>query len=177
MSVRWLSAVVLVGLLGGCATNVPEAVRAAPPGNPMVAEVRANPQQFVGTEVRWGGTIADVKNGKTDTEIEIVDRPLESSGRPLDTDKSGGRFIARIKGFLDPVVYGRGRDFTVTGTLAPPEKRSIGEYQYTFPVVDVRAYHMWEPLLQRPYYYDPFWYYDPWFPYYRPYPWRYGPYW
>jgi len=81
--------------------------------------------------------------------------------------------IARIPGFLDPVIYEKQREMTVTGALAEPITRTVGDFPYRYPVVDVDTYYLWAKPLPAtyPYYYDPFWY-DPWYPHrwYRPHP-------
>lgn len=143
-----------------CASQPPEAIRAAPPRNPTLTEVRTNIDAFVDTRVRWGGTIANVRNLETETLVDIVARELTKQGRPKKTDKSQGRFQARIAEFIDPVVYEQGRDLTVVGVIEGGETRNIGQYPYRYPVVAVQQYYLWEPVSQRlPYdYYDPWWY-------------------
>ena len=171
--VNSLLMVVALVWLAGCASTLPKDITEAPPGNPSVAAVRADPQRFVGAQVRWGGTIAAVENRQHETWIEVVDRPLYSGGRPQSGDSSYGRFLARVAGFLDPAIYAKGRQITVAGTVEGSVTRPIGQYTYRFPVVAVRTHLLWEPLPERREYYDPFWppYYDPWWPYYR-YPYR-----
>ncbi|WP_303906046.1 Slp family lipoprotein [Thiohalomonas denitrificans] len=167
--------------LGACATQVPERIQTAPAGNPPVAEVRSNPERFEGSRVRWGGTIANVQNRADETLIQIVARDLTDAGKPKEEDRSSGRFIARIDGFVDPAVYTQGRRLTVTGEIVGSRVEPVGEYEYRFPVVEVEASYLWPretESVRRPYYYDPFWdpfWYDPWYPYrpfgYRPYYW------
>jgi outer membrane lipoprotein len=162
-------------LLAGCASQVPRAVSEPPPRNLSVAEVRAK-QGPIGAQVRWGGTIAKVENYKTETWIEVVERPLDNDGRPQQLDQSGGRFLARVDGFLDPAIYAPGRQITVAGLLQENTTRQIGDYTYTFPVVKVISFYLWPPLSKQVYHdpwYDP-WYpwhdpfYDPWYPYFPP---------
>ena len=161
-----LMVLLLLTLLTACASQVPVAIREPIAGGPDVSSARAAKAELIGRHVRWGGVIASVENHKQDTWIELVDRPIESGGRPSDTDTSGGRFIARIPGFLDPVIYAKHREMTVTGVLAESITRPVGDYPYRYPVVDVDNYYLWAKPLPppSPYYYDPFWY-DPW---YRP---------
>ena len=164
--------------LAGCATTVPDAIRLPPPTDIPVARARENPEAYAGQRVRWGGTIASVKNGQTQTDLEVVARDLTTSGRPRVTDSTAGRFIARVSGFLDPAVYEEGRQVTVVGTLAETVTGRIGEHAYRYLVVTAEAVHLWEPIAERsdrdlyydPFYYDPFWY--PW----RPFPYYYSPY-
>jgi outer membrane lipoprotein len=166
---------VCAALLAGCASNIPKEIKEAPPGNPMVAEVRADAARFTGAHVRWGGTIAAVDNQASETWVEIVARELDGSGEPRQTDRSSGRFIAVIDGFIDPALYSEDREVTVSGVVEKSITRKIGDYDYTLPVVRVENHLLW-PLR---YEYDapdypPYWYYDPWYPFYPGYyPYRY----
>lgn len=179
--VRALLTFVLSGmLLAGCASSIPDIIRNAPSGNPGVGEVRTDPSLLIGARVRWGGTIVAVENRASESWIEIVARHLERDGRPQESGASEGRFLARIDGFVDPVVYAKGRRLTVVGALEEPVTRSIGDFSYAFPVVHSESHFLWEPLspppsvIHGPFWYDPF-FYDPWYPYYRhPF---YRPYW
>lgn len=155
--------------LAGCAST-PAPLRDSPEQSPDPAQVQAAPQQYVGTTVRWGGIITAVDNGPAESVVHIVARPLSSRGRPLETDKTSGRFLVYVAGFLDPVVYATGREFTAVGRVEGVEQRNIGEYRYSYPVVRASGYHLWPPPLPPqpdPFYYPPF--YRPWYPY--------GPYW
>lgn len=178
-AVRSLGDLLLAGwLLAGCASSVPPTIRTAPPGSPELAQARADVERFIGAQVRWGGTIAAVENRSSETWIQVVGRELGSNGRPRESDRSAGRFIARSQGFLDPEIYAKGRLLTVFGTVTGQMTRNIGDYSYQLPVVRVESLHLWEPLPRyRPYYYDPFWYYEPWYPYPHSHSWRYHPYW
>ncbi len=172
---RTCLALFAAALLTGCATYLPEAIRKAPPKDIAVSEVRRNIDLYKGQFVRWGGTIASVENRKGETWLEIVARELDGDGRPRETDVSQGRFLARITGFLDPAVYAPGREMTVAGTIEGHLTRKIGEYVYTYPVVNVELSHLWPVRVRYPrdyYYYDPFWPY-PWYPWSPWYPWGY----
>lgn len=169
-------------LASGCAT-VPDAISEAPPSAPSLSQARADVDAHVGKRVRWGGLIADVENRPEDTWVYIVARPLSRSGRPREAGESEGRFIARVKGFLDPAIYTEGRHITVAGTVAGKLTRPIGEFPYVYVTVDADTTKLWEREVPRPYYYpDPFYdpFYDPFwptrfYPWYPPYP--YYPYW
>jgi outer membrane lipoprotein, Slp family len=162
-------------LLTGCASQVPKAIQESAPGNLSVAEVRADVNVFIGRPVRWGGTIVDVENLKTDTLVEVLARPLGRDGRPSDSGPSSGRFLARIKGFLDPAVYVKDHSFTVTGTVAKAVQRPIGEHPYLYPEVAVDSHYLWAPEPEPVYAGYPYWRrwglygYDPWYPYWYPY--------
>lgn len=146
---RWLGFVCVLAL-SACATQVPPGIRDAPASSPALAEVRANPGAHQGAVVRWGGEIARVQNLEQDTRIEIVEHRLQSGGRPVEDDASGGRFIALVHGFLDPAIYAPERQITVHGTLTEPVSGQVGEHPYRYPVVEVQTVYLWEELMDYP---------------------------
>jgi len=156
-------------LAAACASNVPKAISTQPEPAITVDAVRSNLNQYLGKKVRWGGEIASVKPQTDSTLVEVVARQLYRSGRPKETDQTQGRFMVTVADFLDPTVYEKGRQFTVTGTITGSMEQAIDAYQYNYPVVTAEAYHLWEPVPQRsrydyypyPGYYDPW--YDPWY--------------
>jgi outer membrane lipoprotein len=162
--------------LSGCASQVPELIRTAPAGDVRVEEVQKQDKQFIGSKVRWGGHIISVRNQPQATLVEVLSRTLNKEGKPLREGQIGGRFMARIPGFLEPEEYPKDRLLTVTGEVKEVIEQPIGSYPYPYPVVEVKAYHLWPEEKSYPnrYYYDPF--YDPYFypyPYWRRYPYPY----
>jgi outer membrane lipoprotein len=166
-------ALFLTLLLAGCASDIPRPIREVPAGNIPLEQALKNPEQRRGTAVRWGGAISSVENRRDETWIEIVERPLDGGGQPRDTDKSAGRFLARVQGFLDPAIFAPKRLVTVAGALEGVSTRTIGEHLYTYPVVRADSTYLWPvpPKTEQPYYYPPYWY-DPWYPWGYPYPYR-----
>jgi outer membrane lipoprotein len=156
--------------LTGCA-SIPASLRDGPEHGPDPAQVQGTPEQYVGKAVRWGGVIAAVDNGPVESVVQVVSRPLSSAGRPLETDRTSGRFLVHVAGFLDPVVYASGRELTVVGQVEGVEQHNIGAYPYRYPVVRASSHYLWQlrpPPAADPYFYPPF--HRPWYPY-GPYPW------
>lgn len=141
-----LSLLISIVFLVGCATypTAPPAISEAAPG-PSVPQVRGNIEAFKGTRVRWGGEILSIKNQSRATWLEVLEYPLEDSGRPDSDEEARGRFFARMKEFLDPEIYERGREITVVGTIDESVTQRIGEHEYTYPVINVDAHHLWRP--------------------------------
>ncbi|WP_251360006.1 Slp family lipoprotein [Kangiella sp. TOML190] len=175
---KFLSLAVGIGLLAGCNTT-PETVRFDPP-NVDFNQVSQAPNSYAGDHVRWGGIVARVENLERDTLVEIVNLPLDSSARPLAEHNTGGRFIARIQGFADPLIYKQGKEITVVGVLSEPLPGKIGKHAVVFPVVDTASHHLWAKRKSRQYIdvystWDPYWFYGG---YYRwHYPYYHYPYW
>jgi outer membrane lipoprotein len=158
-------------LFSGCASKVPKVIATPPAGDIRVDEVQQRYQAFTDARIRWGGEIIAVENLPQETHIEILSRPLYDGGKPKDDSRSIGRFLARIEGYLEPEEYPKNRKITVTGRIVEIVNKPVGEYLYSYPVVEVEAYHVWpeQKVYTHPYYYDPF--YDPFFhPYWPRYP-------
>lgn len=162
-------------VLVGCASKLPESIRVAPASQPTIDQARHAADRYVGTAVRWGGELVEVRNQRASTELEILGRQLDSDGEPRPNSNAQGRFIARVEGFIDPADYQSGQLLTVAGKLSGKVSGKVGEYDYLYPVVDVAQVHRWPEPVQNviyPAYPGP--YYGPWWPhrYYGwPYPW------
>jgi outer membrane lipoprotein len=116
--------------------------------------------------VRWGGVILDTENRQDTSSLTIVAFPLKDSGEPLVSDTSTGRFIAKFDEFLEPTIFSRDREITVTGKLMKTKTLDVDEYAYEYPVVQVEHHYIW-PVRKDPAYsdYPRYWWYDPWYPY------------
>ena len=162
-----LTLLLIIVSLAGCG-GAPQTIRHAPDADVSLSQVRAAPEQFRGATVRWGGSIVAVRNLRDESVIEVVARRLEHGGRPLDEDRSDGRFLARVKGFVDPAIYAAGREVTVRGTVTGMVEQTIGEHRYAYAQVVAEDVYLWPPRLPpQTYYYEPFW--DPWYPWGWPY--------
>lgn len=152
--------------LGACA-SIPDEL-AGEYGGPSP---RAASPADVGAEVRWGGRLLAVTPEAKRSCFEILSRPLSRIARPVaDGGGSGQRFLACRRGFVDPAAYPAGADITIVGRLSAFETRMVGDYDYRYPVVRLRAAHQWprrraldpDPIPPpRWWYYEPFWYGHP----------------
>ncbi|WP_070967501.1 Slp family lipoprotein [Vibrio sonorensis] len=95
------------------------------------------------SELRLGGVIAQVDNLADSTRIEIVNLPINSSGKPDINQEPNGRYVVYYQGFADPVTLDKGRLITVLGKAKGVEKGMVGEFEYTFPTMTSNDYHMW----------------------------------
>ena len=151
-------------LLSGCASSIPPTISNAPESAASLSQLRAMPQDYIGQSVRLGGRIIEVENHQHDSWISIVEQPLQGNGKPRTSDQSAGRFIARVKGFVDPAVFSKGRRITVAGRFERLQTRKIGDYDYRYAIIDADDYYLWprEPKVR----YAPsnvLWPYSPWY--------------
>jgi outer membrane lipoprotein len=128
-------------ILAGCA-SYPKQVQVA--DNVALTSYETAVQQNIdfGT-ARWSGVIAEISNKADQTRLEVVYFPSGSNGRPAVSDQTQGRFITYIKGFLDPMVYQRGKSVTVLGDLTRSEIGKVDEYEYRYPVIKDASVYLW----------------------------------
>jgi outer membrane lipoprotein len=159
------------------------------------ATVKENQDIFKGKLFVLGGIIAETKVSNDGSIIEALYVPVDRYGYLKDVEMSSNRFKAtydKSLGFLDPLIYSKGREITVAGEFTGTMIGKIDEMEYVFPVFKIKDLYLWseedyyDPYLSYPYWYDPYysrwrdpWWYGPYYPYYPPYrhyPYRYGPY-
>lgn len=169
--------------ISGCAglgRPVPAEIETVPGNDVQLSEVMRNPDEFVGTRVRWGGTVLRAEPHERYLRVEILQRPLVEGGKPAVDVASDGRFIARISPPPeDTKRFRRGRYITVAGVLSEPVTLTLAENrQQKVPLVDATAYYTWNRRMdyneRDDYYYyppPPYYYYgNPrYWPYYWPY--------
>ena len=161
-----------LGLASGCATfPMSKELRSQVDKKITFKKVLADPDTYKGSTVIWGGEIVQVVNLVQGTELIVLDSPLDRGERPLDSEYSRGRFIARTDSFLDPLIYKENVKVTIGGSVGGKETRILGQGQYSYPVVDIKEIRVWrnETIY---YYYPP--YYGPSAYFYWDYPWGYG---
>ena len=106
------------------------------------AQVAQTPEHYSGNEVVWGGRIVHVSNFQDHSEIELLAYPLDSSQRPRANDSGNGRFIAVLRGYVEPLDYPAGALMTVDGKLNGTRAGQVGQADYLFPLVDVTQSHV-----------------------------------
>jgi len=166
--------IVLV-FLSGCVHAISRGVREEVDKKVTFSELIKEPAAYQGKVVLLGGVVVKTINKEEGTLLEVYQTWLNSEGRPTDTDRSEGRFLALYEGYLDSQIYKQGRQVTVAGTVQGEKVQLLGEIEYHYPYLIVKEIHLWkeeEPVEYEPYplWYDPWgpWWYSPWW-YHRPY--------
>lgn len=142
IAIRTLGAALLCAAVAACAPaplykTGPSSVTTTPD------QVATAPQNFHGLHVVWGGSVVSVTNLRTDSEVEILAYPLDSSQRPRTNKPAVGRFIVIVPGFVEPMNFPPGSLVTVSGTLAGTRAGNVGAAPYTFSLVDSDGMHRW----------------------------------
>ena len=131
--------------LAGCVTPaVPPALQAQADVGLDLAQVRENPQAYMGKTVLWGGRIIRSINRKKGTIIEVLELPLDDGNRPMISDNSHGRFIVTMNGYLETALYAQGREVTVVGVVHGVEELPLGEIKYKYVLLRGKEIKLWE---------------------------------
>ena len=133
----------LVLIIIGCATGISRQVRSQVTYKGSFVELQKAPNEHFGEIVILGGKVIETKGSETSSEITVLQLPLDSKDRPQDSDQSEGRFLIRSEQFLDPAIYQKGTLLTVVGRLSNTEVRSIGGFQYVYPLVEAIEIKLW----------------------------------
>jgi outer membrane lipoprotein len=139
-----LCLVTLTGLvITGCAPVISQEALKEVDQSVRFEELLENPQAYRGRTVLLGGDIIETQNLPEKTLIIVLQRPLGFQKKPAADGLSKGRFIVSAPGFLDPAIYRPHRKITVVGVVAGKEIRSLGEVEYTYPIISKRELHVW----------------------------------
>ncbi len=153
---RWLQCLpfprpaLLIGLLSllllsltSCAPTISKQLREQVDQSVSFGLLSADPEAYKGKIVIFGGVIAQTTPKPGQTELEIVQKNLDSSNEPETTDKSDGRFLVIADGFRDPFIYKKDRKITVAGEVIGSEVRKLDALDYRYPVIKALELKLW----------------------------------
>jgi len=149
----WLTAGLGLLLLWGChRTVVPEEVIQGATPIKGLEEVRRNPDRFKNDTILLGGAVITTLNQEDESTLLVVlDYPLDDTTyRPQLWAPSPGRFRVHTPRFLDPLVYVRGREVTVAGTVTGVKTEAVGKTPYRYVEIEARQIYLWPPRYPRP---------------------------
>ena len=141
--------IVCLIFFAGCAHVVSQELRDMVDKELAPAALFKNPDVHKGKIVMLGGMIASSKNAEEGTYIEVVEKPLDASGEPRNTDISHGRFLIFYDGFLDTAIYSKGREVTVVGEVLGKKIQPLGDTQYPFPLIKSKKLYLFEKRTNR----------------------------
>ena len=127
----------------GCATGITQQSRSRVTFTGTFSELQKTPGGYVGEVVMLGGKILKTQASHTSSELTVLQLPLGSKYRPVNSDQSKGRFLVRSDQFLDPAIYQKGRLLTVVGILKGSQARNIGGFEYVYPLLEAIEIKLW----------------------------------
>lgn len=157
---KFLLLLPLFCLINAC-VSVPSELAVDSKAITSLTALEQQPQAALHQEVRLGGKILKVRALAQATQLEILSFPISNlSAKPQVGAKPNGRFIAYIKGFIEPETL-KQQYITLVGQFSQMEQGKIGQAHYTYPAIRVEHYKLWH--LVKTYYYDAPWHYH-WYP-------------
>ncbi len=150
---------ITLALLGGCAypgAVIPPDVDKTINYDVGYAQLKAQPDQYIGTTVLLGGEIQSLKNLEHGTEVEVLQMPLDDYGRPIDRYASQGRFYFMSDQFLDKAVFGQGSRLTVACKVSGTKSHRFDQTEVRFPSCVSQYIYLWPPRSEGAYDYDPY---------------------
>ncbi len=142
----------LSGLLLGACTSLPQAMKDAHVVDVTNVQVSQNIDSHKDVPVRWGGVIIDVENEKNFSLVQVLFYPLNYFERPKLAGAHGGLFVFKSPKFLDPLVYAKGKEITVVGTLNGDIERTVGKKTIRVPLLLSTTTHLWPEYYHKDYY-------------------------
>jgi outer membrane lipoprotein len=147
-------------LFSGCAP-ISRELRAQADRMLTFQQVFQNPEAYESKIVIWGGEIIETINQKDGTTLIVVlQRPLDWMEEPK-FNRSEGRFVILVEGYIDPYIFRRGRRITVAGEILGRKVMRLGELEYPSPLLRSKQIYLWGDYYYYPYPYPyyPWWYY------------------
>jgi outer membrane lipoprotein len=129
-------------LFSGCAHVVSKTMRDRAEAGISPDLLFRNPDAYIGRVVILGGFVVGTTSGEDGFYIEVVQNPLDASGRPADRDISAGRFLIFSESRFDSSIYSSGREITVAGEVLGSEKLELNWMPYSYPVSKSDELHL-----------------------------------
>jgi outer membrane lipoprotein len=145
-------------LLQGCSYAISSDVSRIADRTITFEHLQADPSSVKGKTVILGGLIAQVRQVKNGTLIEIVQKEIDYWGKPRRTDRTGGRFIVHQSRALDVLVFAPDREITIAGEVTGTEEKSLSESVIAYPLISAREIKLWpreKPGWEKPQFLDP----------------------
>ena len=139
----------IVLLVAGCAPVISEQIRDQVKPEITFKEVLEVPDRYKGELIILSGFIIDAKNTEGGTLLEVLQSPSDARGKPIDIDKSEGRFLVFDDRYQDSNFYVKGQPITIAGEIQGKRTLPLGKTEYTYPVIRVKELYLW-PKVRRP---------------------------
>jgi outer membrane lipoprotein len=158
---RILVILILLALSIACAPVLRQDLMKAGIRNPPLAQMTDDPERDRGRLFILGGIIVDTKLTDSGSQIEVLYVPVDSQGYLQSVPSSTWRFLAlypRERGILDPMIYKKGREVTIAGTLLGIYTGNIDGAKYVYTLFQVEQVYLWDQRQYADRYpYGPYW--------------------
>lgn len=119
----------------------------APEKDLQYSEVISNLNDFIGTEVRWGGEILKVERLDSQARVTMISYPITDNGKPdyqrIVNSERRGRFIIDVSDELADKIFRRNKILTVFGSIAGSEVAQVSKAELKIPVIKALEIKHW----------------------------------
>ena len=149
------SLALLLAASQGCAGSelVPPAMLSQISRDVSFGDIKTDPERFKGRIVVIGGHVLSVKRKKDQTEIEVLQLPLDRSDQPVPKLlNSKGRFLAFSQSELNPAVVPPGSQISMVAEVVGSYTATLDDRTYTYPTFTIKIFKVWPkpPQYARP---------------------------
>lgn len=138
-----VAGLLMMFLLTGCTSGLSKQARTQVTLKIGFSELISDPDKYIGETLLVGGEIIETRPAKDRSEIMVLQLPLDREARPTSGSRSEGRFLIQSDQFFDPEIYKKGRRLTLVGRMAGKEIRPIGNFDYTYPLLEPVEIKIW----------------------------------
>ncbi|NLX18753.1 MAG: hypothetical protein GXY53_05645 [Desulfobulbus sp.] len=131
--------------LSACAGGLSQKARSQVNYSGSFRALQQQPYLYTDKVVMLGGKIISTEVSTADTRLLVLHVSLDNNGRPRDELSSEGRFIIRTDQFVDPAIYPPGTLISAAGRVVGSERRTIGQMDYEYPVIQLIEIKKWPP--------------------------------
>ena len=149
LALRTAACAVVVVLASACGRPnvIPPSLTSQVDRHVDFATLKRDVASYKGRLVLLGGEVLMVKQFKDQTQITVLQLPLDTASDPIsDRTTSQGRFMAVQAEFLDPAVLPPRSRVTLVGEVTGSKTLPLDEVEYEYPVLLIRSLTVWPPV-------------------------------
>ncbi|SEI38307.1 Slp family lipoprotein [Nitrosomonas eutropha] len=128
--------------LGAC-TSMPPDIRNFAATDIPYQLINQSIDTYKNAPIRWGGTVIEVENEADSSLMQVLFYPLDRNAYPQTNKLGEGRFAVETSEFLDPAIFVKGAEVTITGSVKGSIERTVGNKTIHIPLITAKAIHLW----------------------------------
>lgn len=133
---------ILLAFFGGsCAPIISNTTYQKVDKEVLLEDLFETPNSFIGKTVLVGGVV--IQFDKTNNRLLAFQTQLDSRLRPLENDKTLGRFLVVFDKPIDKDKFEKGVKLTIVGKLEGVENLPLHQTSYNYLVLKPIEYHLW----------------------------------
>src|SRR5262249_33005682 len=149
MALRTASSIVALFLVSGCSSPnvIPPSLTSQVDRQVDFPALKRDVASYKGRLVLVGGEVLMVKRFKDQTQITVLQLPLDTASDPISSrPPSQGPFLPIQEEFLAPAAPPPMSRVTLVGEVTGSKTLPLDEVEYEYPVLLIRSLTVWPPV-------------------------------